>query len=176
MLFWIKQFFSNRAFHIRAAEEVVFVAIVSILPLLVLPVLSSVKAPPDTPFAFEKIVWEAIASGQLYLYSFSLFATIMWLCVEDISNKEFPPRKYFVLGSLGTAFLCILVYGADPSLSKPLNPTLISISVYIYIAYLFMYYSLLVFKMLRAPDVSETTAANVNRLISQSENRTGADT
>jgi hypothetical protein len=175
MWFWIKQFFSNRAFHIRAAEEVVFVAIVSILPLLVLPVLSSVKA-PEAPFAFGKIVWEAIASGQLYLYSFALFATIMWLCVEDISNKEFPPRKYFVLGSLGTAFLCILVYGADPTLSKPLNPTLVNISVCIYVAYLVMYYSLLVFKMLRAPAVSETTATNVSRLISKSENRTGADT
>jgi len=175
MWFWIKQFFSHRAFHIKAAEEVAFVAIVSVLPLLVLPFLASAKAPADTPFDFGATIWSAVSSGQLYLYSFSMFGTIMWLCVEDVSSREFPPRKYFVLGATGSAFLCLLVYSTDPALSKPINATLVRISLYIYFVYLFMYYALLVFKMLRAPGIDETISEGVERLIRHSENRTGAD-
>lgn len=33
MLFWIRQFFSNREFHKRAFEEVFVIAVVSIFPL-----------------------------------------------------------------------------------------------------------------------------------------------
>jgi hypothetical protein len=175
MWFWIKQFFSHRAFHIKAAEEALFVSIVSLIPLLLLPFITSLKAPADIPFDFWSAIWSAVASGQLYLYSFSLFGTIMWLCVEDVSSKEFPPRKYFALGGIGTAFLCLVVYGTDPGLSRPLNPVLIKASIYIYGAYLVMFYALLVFKMLRAPGVDETLSAGADRLIRNSQNRTGAD-
>jgi hypothetical protein len=171
MLFWLNQFFSNRAFHFRALEEVIFIAIVSIIPLLILPFVASVKAPAEVPFDLGLVIWTAIASGQLYLYSFSLFGTIMWLCVEDVSSKAFAPRKYFVLAGIILAFLCMLVYGIDPGLSKPLNPILIDISIFIYVIYLLMYYALLVFKMLRAPSIDDTVEANVVRLIRQSQNR-----
>jgi hypothetical protein len=100
MLFWIKQFFSTPEFHKRAFEEVFVVAIVSIFPLVLLPFLSSAKASADVPFVLGSTLWRAIESGQLYLYSFSLFGTLIWLCVEDVSNKQFPPRKYFVLAAI----------------------------------------------------------------------------
>jgi hypothetical protein len=111
MLFWIKQFFSTREFHKRAFEEVLVVSIVSIFPLLLLPFLGSAKASAESPFELGSTLWKSIESGQLYLYSFSLFGTLIWLCVEDVSNKQFPPRKYFVLASILSAFLCLGVYG-----------------------------------------------------------------
>jgi len=117
MLFWIRQFFSNRDYHKRAFEEVLVVSLVSIFPLILLPFLGSAKASADVPFALGPTLWRAIASGQLYLYSFSLFGTLVWLCVEDVSNKQFPPRKYFILAAILPAFLCLLVYGLDPELS-----------------------------------------------------------
>jgi hypothetical protein len=92
--------------------------IVSLFPLLLLPFLVAAKSTADIPFDPSSTIWAAIASGQLYIYSFSLFGTIIWLCVEDVSNKIFPPRKYFVLAAILSAFLCVLVYGLDPGLSK----------------------------------------------------------
>jgi hypothetical protein len=171
MRFWLSQFVSNRAFHLRAVEEVLFIAIVSIVPLLILPFVASVKAQADAPFNLYSVIWSAIASGQLYLYSFALFGTIMWLCVEDVSSKAFPPRKYFVLSGIIAAFLCLLVYGIDPGLSKPLNPVLIYISMFIYFIYLITHYALLVFKMLRAPSIDESVEANVAQIIRQSRRR-----
>ncbi len=168
MRFWIGLFFSNKEFHRRAFEEVFVVTIVSIFPLLLLPFVASLKVAADTPFTFTKAIWSAIESGQLYLYSFSLFGTLIWLCVEDVSSKEFPPRKYFAIAAILTAFICLLVYGYDPGLTRQLNPTLIETSLCIYVLYVAMYYALLVFKMLRAPSVSDTVDTEVNTLIRRS--------
>ena len=168
MRFWLTLFFSNRDFHRRAFDEVLVVILVSVFPLLLLPFVTSLKHPPETPFEFTTTIWSAIASGQLYLYSFSLFGTIVWLLVEDVSSREFPPRKYFSVAAILTAFLCLIVYGFDPGLTKPLNPVLVRISIWIYIAYVLMYYALLVFKMLRAPSISETVNSEVSNLIGES--------
>jgi hypothetical protein len=173
MLFWLRQFFSNRGFHRKAFEEVLVVAIVSIFPLVLLPFIASARASANISFPFEAEIWSAVSSGQLYLYSFSLFGTIIWLCVEDVSAKAFPPRKYFVIAAILSAFLCVVIYSLDPSLSKPLNPVLVSVSIWIYVIYLLMYYSLLVFKMLRAPDLTETLEVDVGNLINASRNQRG---
>jgi hypothetical protein len=171
MFFWLKQFLSNREFHKRALEEVLVVSSVSIVPILLLPFLSSAKGSPELPFEWGPILWKAIEAGQLYLYAFSLFGMIIWLCVEDVSNKAFPPRKYFVLLSIVLAFLCLLVYEIDPALTRPLNPALIYVSIFVYLFYLLMYYALLVFKMLRAPDFGETLDRDATELINQSRRR-----
>jgi hypothetical protein len=168
MGFWLTLFFSNRDFHKRAFEEVFVVTIVSIFPLFLLPFVASAKAPPEAPFDLTTTIWSAVSSGQLYLYSFSLFGTIIWLCVEDVSNKTFAPRKYFAIGAILSAFLCLIVYGFDPGLTKQLNPVLVQISIWIYVIYVLMYYALLVFKMVRAPSVTDTVNAEVKNLIGES--------
>lgn len=48
MLFWLKSFFSNRAYHIRAFEEVLVVSVVSIVPLGLLPFIASIGETVDT--------------------------------------------------------------------------------------------------------------------------------
>lgn len=166
--FWLRQFFSRFEYHKRAFAEVFVVSVVSIVPLLLLPFITSVKASAETPFDLMTTIWTAISSGQLYLYSFAMLGMIIWLSVEDVSSKPFPPRKYFVVAAILSGFLCLLVYGSDPSLSKPLNPVVVRISVWIYCGYLLMYYVLLVFKMLRAPPFGDTVNSEVDSLISQS--------
>lgn len=173
MRFWLSLFFSNRDFHRRAFEEVFVVIVVSIFPLFLLPFIASAKLAADVPFEFTTTIWSAVASGQLYLYSFSLFGTIIWLCVEDVSSREFPPRKYFSIAAILAAFLCLLVYSFDPALTKPLNPTLVSISIWIYAIYVLMYYALVVFKMLRAPSISDTVNNEVTSLIGESRKTQG---
>lgn len=168
MLFWLRRFFSNAAYHKQAFEEVLIVSVVSIFPLLLLPFIAGLKAAAELPLEFGPTLWKAIASGQLYLYSFSLFGAIIWLCSEDVYDGVFPPRKYFVVASVLAAFLCLLVYALDPELGKPLNPVLVYVSIVIYVIYLIMYYALLVFKMLRAPELGETLDRNASQLIKQS--------
>jgi hypothetical protein len=172
MRFWIRLFFSNSGYHRRAFDEVFIITAVSVVPLLLLPFIASAKATAEATFDFSSIIWSAISSGQLYLYSLSVFGNIVWLCVEDW-KQEFAPRKYFVVSSILAAFLCLAVYSVDPSLAKPLNPFLIKISIGIYAIYLVMYYTLLVFKMLRAPPITETVDYEVDSLIRTSRGHRG---
>jgi hypothetical protein len=174
MWFWLGLFFSNREYHRRAFEEVLVVSVVSIVPLLLLPFIASIKSSAETPFDLVSAIWAAISAGQLYLYSFAMLGMIIWLSVEDVSSKPFPPRKYFIVIALLTAFLCVLVYQSDPGLSKPLNSFVVKISIWIYGGYLLMYYMLLVFKMLRAPSFAEAVETEVDGLIDQSRKHRGA--
>lgn len=174
MRFWLNLFFSNRECHKRAFDEVFVVAVFSIFPLLLLPFIASVKSGAETPFDLTSVLWAAISSGQLYLYSFAMFGMIIWLCVEDVSNKPFAPRIYFVTTAVLPAFLCVLVYGSDPDLSKPLNLVVVRISVWIYCGYLFIYYALLVFKMARAPFFTEAVNGEINDLIDKSRKHRSA--
>lgn len=167
MRFWLGLFFSNRECHKRAFEEVFVVSVVSIAPLLLLPFIASVRSGADTPFDPAHEIWTAVSAGQLFLYSFAMLGMIIWLSVEDVSTKPFPPRKYFIVAAVLTAFLCLLVYESDPSLSKPLNPSIVKVSIWIYCSYLGMYYALLVFKMLRAPPLGEAVNDEINTLINQ---------
>jgi len=125
MWFWLTRFFSSRAHHVHAFEEVFVVSVVSIVPLGLLPFIASKKSDAEAPFNLQNAIWTAISSGQLFLYSFAMLGMIIWLSVEDVSSKPFPPRKYFILVAILAAFLCLLVYESDPGLSKPLNPVVV---------------------------------------------------
>jgi hypothetical protein len=174
MRFWLGLFFSNRECHKHAFNEVFVVALFSIFPLVLLPFIASLKSAAEAPFDPISTLWAAISAGQLYLYSFAMFGMIIWLCVEDVTKKPFAPRVYFVVAAVLPAFLCLLVYGSDPGLSKPLNPLVVRISVWIYCGYLLIYYALLVFKLVRAPFFSEAVDDEVKSLIDQSRKQRGA--
>lgn len=171
-MFWVRNFFSNPQFHFKALSEVVIVSAFAIFPLLLLPIITSLKNDADVPFEWSKILMSALSSGQLYIYSFSTFGTIMWLCLEDVSDKPFPPRKWFGALAVLSGMVCLIVYSFDPSLTKPLNSVLVQWSIAIYVGYLLMYYALLVFKLVRAPDLAESLNEGASRLMRQSrENR-----
>ncbi len=165
---------SNLECHKHAFNEVFVVAIFSIFPLFLLPFIASIKSTAETPFDLAGALWSAVSAGQLYLYSFATFGMLIWLCVEDVTNKPFAPRKYFVIAAILPAFLCLLVYGSDPGLSKPLNPIVVQISIWIYCGYLLIYYALLVFKLVRAPILNEAVDDEVNSLITQSREHRSA--
>src|SRR6266702_3305081 len=77
MKFWWQTFFSDVRAHRLAAEEVFFVCIISLVPLFALALIDQLRIPAVD---VSGLFWDAIAAGQLYLYSFSLFGTLFWLC------------------------------------------------------------------------------------------------
>ena len=170
---WITQVFSKGDCHKRAFEEVFVVTVFSLVPLLLLPFLEIMKAPKEAQVDLLKVLLRAVEGGQLFLYALSIFGTLIWLCVEDVSEKQFPPRKYLATAAILPAFLCLGIFSSDPLLAKPINPFLVDVSAAIYVFYLLLYYVLLVFKFLRAPDVKTTLDAGVERLMGQHKSRAG---
>jgi hypothetical protein len=169
MSFWIKLFFSHWRVHLRAFEEVFIVFSVSIVPLWLLAVVDQLKSEnPDIRNIFK----DAISSGQLYLYSFSLLGIICWLIWKDHENLDrFPPRKYLALLAFVASVVIVAVYSKDPTMSRKLSPVLIEASVAIYALYNVLYYVLLVFDNLPPPTVSQQLATEAQTLGEAYENQ-----
>jgi hypothetical protein len=169
MFFWAKHFFSAAEPHKDAAEEVFVVCGVSLMPLLLLPFIEHLRSKFELPGSWDKaidIVWQAISSGQLYLYSFGLLGTLHWLSQRDRADIfRFPPRKYLSLIVWLPAVLMFIVYSYDPALTKQLSRTLIWTSIYFYALYVILYYILLVFEKLPPPETNTQIAEETNELI-----------
>jgi amino acid transporter len=174
MKFWLSMFFSDKNAHKLAAEEVFFVCIISLLPLFALPVIDELRGTQQGPFSLGGLLFSAISAGQLYLYSFTLFGTLFWLCQNDHEFFErFPPRRYLMLLVLVPAALILIVYSFDPSMSKPLSQRLVRISVVVYLLYVVLYYVLLVFDNLSPPDLEAQLDQKAKGLIADYVNDTG---
>lgn len=170
MLFWMKHFFSNWGSHKEAAEEVALVSVISLVPLLLLPLIEHLRSNLGVQIT---VLWQAISAGQLYLYSFSLLGTLHWLSQKDRANlHRFPPRKYLSLFVWLPAIIMFIVYSFDPTLSKPLSHTLVWISIASYILYVSLYYVLLVFEKLPPPETGKTLETDAKSLMIKYQSRT----
>jgi hypothetical protein len=173
MFFWTKHFFSDSEPHKDAAQEVGLVCGISLVPLLLLPLIEHLRLNLDFP---NDVLWQAISSGQLYLYSFALLGTLHWLSQKDRKDlNRFPPRKYLSLFVWLPAIIMFIVYSFDPSLSKPLSQTLIRISIGFYLLYVVLYYVLLVFEKLPPPDAGTQISEETDTLILNYRARSGVD-
>jgi hypothetical protein len=173
MKFWLTKFFSDKSAHKEAAEEVFFVCLISLIPLLALPLIEELREKSGRAFEIGNLFWSAISSGQLYLYSFALLGTLYWLCQKDHTHFDrFPPRKYFMLFILLPSILILIVYSFDPAMSKPLSTRLVAISIAVYILYVLLYYTLLVFDHLKVPDVEKDLEESAKILISEYQQQT----
>lgn len=172
MKFWLTRFFSDAKAHRHAAEEVFFVCAISLLPLILLAVIDQLR---QNSASVTGLFWSAIGAGQLYLYSFSLFGTLFWLCQKEHENfQRFEPRRYLMFLIWVPSVLIILVYALDPTLSVPLKPNFVRASFWVYGLYVVLYYVLLVFDNLEPPDVESYLQESANELIGRYE-RTSKD-
>jgi hypothetical protein len=165
MKFWLQQFFSDRSAHRSAVEEVFFVCVISLLPLFALAIIDQFRL---ASVQVSELFWDAIATGQLYLYSFSLLGTLFWLCQKEHENFDrFQPRRYLMFAIFVPSILIILIYALDPSMSKPLKPELAKASFYIYLLYVVLYYVLLVFDNLEPPPIELHLQQKSNELMTE---------
>ena len=171
MKFWIKQFFCDPKAHRLALYEVTVVCVISLIPLFALAVIDQLhRGSADVTEMF----WDALGTGQLYLYSFALFGTLFWLCQKEHENfPRFGPRLFFMLVIFVPCVLIIIIYSTNPGMATPLAPTFVHLSFLIYGLYAVLYYILLVFDHLEPPSVEEGLQEATETLISEFEQTGG---
>lgn len=121
--------------------EVAIVVFFGIFPFIVAVLRHNALAGSniDVPTVFT----ESLSGGQLYLYAFSLFGTLLWL---SVFNWTIPRRLYrlalaaivIVLG-----FIIVALGGVDPTFSKLQNTAIVTMSFYCYGAFIVIYFLLL---------------------------------
>ncbi len=128
MKFWIRQFFSDAKAHKMAAYEVIIVCVLSLIPLFALAVID--ELPIEN---IRGLFNEAVGAGQLYLYSFSLFGTLFWLCQKEHENfPRFEPRLFFMFVIFIPCMLIIVIYATNPAMTKPLSQGFVNVSYGVY--------------------------------------------
>src|SRR5271166_21528 len=139
---WLRDFFSKPDKHKSAAFEVIVVTIFSLVPLFVLPPLADLRYHPSQ-ISFS-IIWKAVDSGQLFLYSFGVFGMLIWLL--GISRKKTPDGVFYIslLLVIVPSIVCILMISNDPDFKVAIDPFLVKISIVLYVLYVLLSYFLIV--------------------------------
>jgi hypothetical protein len=136
---------------LRGIPEPLFVAFFCMVPLLIsasshynsdfVTHLTNVRSPPAN---FLSNLGRTIAHGEMYLYCFSLFGTLLWLCVIDPPSRKFRTRWLFVLFIVGIGLLSVAFYAIDVNKTNLTPPLFVWMSVVFYIIYLMLHVSLTV--------------------------------
>jgi Na+-transporting NADH:ubiquinone oxidoreductase subunit NqrB len=141
------------------------VCAISLVPLFLLALIDQYRL---SEINVNSLFWSAIGAGQLYLYSFALFGTLFWLCQKEHENfARFKPRLYLMFIALVPCILIIGIYLLDPSMTKPLAPSLVRTSFWIYGLYIVLYYILLVFDNFQPRGIEEGLQENARTLITR---------
>ena len=114
-----------------AAFDVLFVALISLAPLLLGRVIILLKPGHD-----DFIYWSFLTNGQLSFYSMGSLATLLLICVAG-KLPAFASRVVGLIAILCLLFLMVLV-GVDPTLSTGSFSFVGYAAFYIYITVLLL--------------------------------------
>lgn len=85
--------------YIRAAQEVFFVGLMSLLPLLLSAIFADMK---DEDMTVMKLLGDNISNGELFLYSVSFIASAFFVAADDPpwKQKDIAGRAWITLVSI----------------------------------------------------------------------------
>lgn len=168
-MYWFKKLFTAWSVHLETAVEVFVVTIFSLIPL-VISALAHNAGKENYQFEITPIIQSSFGGGQLFLYSFSLIGTLIWLSFVRWDIPRIAPRIVIGLIVVVTGFLITSLAGIDPTLSNIKNPFLIDVSYYIYFATILTYYLLLFFCKIEPPSPEESLNKGSNDLMQDYRN------
>ena len=158
---WFKPItrFLRRYWTISIIWEVIVVTGLSLIPLLAIGFVSFVQDGSRTDL-FAALL-EPLGRGQLYLYSFSVLASVIWLVIADLG-----PTARKVVGPTAVILLIyiILLLGISPEMNNLGNKMIVSYSIYVYTMSVLLYLCSLLIKSARPPLPEETFDVGVDKL------------
>ena len=164
MTYWLRQLFTRPREHFSSLIEVFVTAVFALLPLALAAIKYNYEKAGDN-FVFDQIVRQAFGGGQLFLYSYALIGTIIWLSLVKWDRPATAPRRFFgfitIIGSLTLVYLLAI----DPTLSSAKNYLIIEARYWAYASFLLINYLLLFYMNIDPPTPEDSLAAGTSRLI-----------
>lgn len=124
-----------------AFGEVFFVCVIGILPLGLFGLGSLDVSAPWTEAISS--IFDPIAKGQLFLYTFSLFGSLGWMLLNQARMYTKFWLGVYALAVIGPAVVAVYFYGQSPSMDERRNAVLIGVSIAAYWVYIAIYFRLL---------------------------------
>lgn len=147
----------------EAAAEVCVVIVLGFVPFFISAARFNYEK--KEKFDLSSVFIESFSGGQLYLYAFSLFGTLMWL---SLFNWQIPYTK----GRIAIGFFLVLLGllisglgGIDPTFSKIINYDIVSWGYWIYALFVVFYFALIILSKQQPPTVSATLNLETDELL-----------
>lgn len=135
-----ERFQSRFGYHASALGEVIFVTIISLLPILVGTIIGYFQRIDKELQSYGTVIYNYLNNGELFLYCTSVLASVLFLASLDRAGGRFPRRKWFILVSIVCIVLSILFFTLR-RVELPFDPLMaFIISCGVYVIALTMYY------------------------------------
>ena len=155
-----------------ALLEAGFVGLVGLIPLVLAPYLNAHDPQVGVEAANGEIL-NLISSGQLYLYCFSLEATILWLYIENSKYIHIFFSVIIIAAIFIIGIVSIAVFIQNPAMLNRISHHLITLSIVSYISCILIYFFLIMCKSSFAPTLSETFDSDVIKLVKEAKGLIG---
>jgi hypothetical protein len=159
--------------YLEAAAEVAVVILFGIFPFVVAVVRYNMVNNVSDAFEFATTFNDSFSGGQLYLYAFSLFGTLMWLSFFNWAIPYYKSRLFIAAIVLIIGFLIVAMGGVDPTFSTIKNKSIVKLSYYCYAICIVLYLLLLLISKAEPPSVNETTETQAQSLIHKARREIG---
>jgi hypothetical protein len=159
--------------YLEAAAEVIVVVLFGIFPFIVAVVRYNVVNNASDAFEFAATFNDSFSGGQLYLYAFSLFGTLMWLSFFNWTIPYYRSRLFIAALVIVIGFLIVAMGGIDPTFSTIKNKSIVKLSQYCYGICIVLYLLLLLISKAEPPSVNQTTETEAKSLIDKARREIG---
>lgn len=151
----------------KALAEVLVVTIFGIFPFLLAVLRYNTIQHPQTGIDIAPVFEQSFSGGQLFLYTFSLLGTLLWLAFFDWTAPVRLHRWVLGLAVLLVGFVLVGLGGIDPTFSTIRNQAIVSLSFWCYGLYTLFYFLLLLGAKQTPPAAGATFNADAERLKSK---------
>ncbi|WJR79645.1 hypothetical protein [Bradyrhizobium sp. NP1] len=172
----LEEFIEGRAApYLEALAEVVVVVFFGILPFIVAVIRYNVVNNVSDVFEYTTTFNDSFSGGQLYLYAFSLFGTLMWLSFFNWTIPFYKSRILIAAIVIVVGLLIVAMGGIDPTFSTIKNKSVVKLSHYCYAICIILYLLLLLISKAEPPSVNETTESEARSLMARARKEIGND-
>lgn len=155
---------------LACGSEVLFIAFISCLPIFVnaFVVIYSSESLSD----WSDLLARTVGKGQLWIYSISTAATVLWL---SIHVGRIVVKTIFVIFCISIVTIVCIITVIDSDLNKVKNLSLVNMSMFIFFIINVLYVILLIISRKAPPSVSESIGSGVNALRRRVKSRANQD-
>ena len=167
---WLAQIAANEFLRRigSAILEVLCVGTLGVTPLLAASFLN-IHSQDGSVAGSMANLRQYVQLGQLFLYSFAMIGTLLWLLLARSTGAHLLFRVLLGLATLAVAIIAVGVFMQDPRMSTQLNDFLVQVSFGCFFTCLITYFFLLMCESAPPRPAGAAFQPDINKLVQNAE-------
>lgn len=141
--------------HRETFGQVLLVLVFATAPIWLAALVVAELGPQASPGAFTQGMYAAVANGELFMYSTSLLAPVLWMALSDPKGaRVFPSKTMHIVLIVIIDMIASVSFGLITSHSQTNQQLMSRLSAYLFAISVILLYLGTVYHISRLPDVS----------------------